>query len=140
MWRLEIGNKMPIKGSRSVFKKCPELGFRVCRKGKGHTHTHTHADTEREKTYDRFTVWSCGSDIFSITGRSSIGISSTIIISNNRYQLPSPQFVSLLLPGPDPPRSIFNSMKDPHYCSTIPQSSTRWESEDAGPRMMSTEL
>jgi hypothetical protein len=120
MWRLEIGNKMPIKGSRLVFKKCPELGFRVCRKGKGHTHTD--ADTEREKTYDRFTVWSCGSDIFSITGRSSIGISSTIIINNNRYKLPSPQFVShLLLPGPNPPRSIFNSIEDPHYSSTAPK-------------------
>jgi hypothetical protein len=31
---------VPIKGSRLVFKKCPELGFRVCRKRKGHTHTH----------------------------------------------------------------------------------------------------
>jgi hypothetical protein len=115
MWRLEIGNKMPIKGSRLVFKKCRELGFRVCRKGKGHTQVD--ADTER----DRYTVWSCGSHIFSITGTSSIGISSTIIRSS-RYKLPSPQFVShLLLPGPNPPRSIFNSIEDPHYCSTVPK-------------------
>jgi len=49
MWRLEIGNKMAIKGSRLVFKKCPELGFRVCRKGKGHTHTHTLMQAQRER-------------------------------------------------------------------------------------------
>jgi hypothetical protein len=47
MWRLEIGNKMPIKGSRLVFKK-PELGFRVCRKGKGNTHTLMQTQRERE--------------------------------------------------------------------------------------------
>jgi hypothetical protein len=49
---VETGNQkedVPIKGSRLVFKKCPESGFRVCRKGKGHTHTHTDADTERER-------------------------------------------------------------------------------------------
>jgi len=43
---------MPIKGSRLVFKKCPELGFRVCRKGKGHTHTLTQTHRERRLTID----------------------------------------------------------------------------------------
>jgi hypothetical protein len=52
MWRLEIGNKMPIEGSRLVFKKCPELGFRVCRKGKGHTHTPMQTHRERRLTID----------------------------------------------------------------------------------------
>jgi len=51
MWRLEIGNKMPIKGSRLVFKK-PELGFRVCRKGKGNTHTLMQTQRERRLTID----------------------------------------------------------------------------------------
>jgi hypothetical protein len=36
MWRLEIGNKMPIKGSRLVFKK-PELGS-VGKERETHTH------------------------------------------------------------------------------------------------------
>jgi hypothetical protein len=49
------------------------------------TDTDAQREREREKTYDRFTVWSCGSGIFSITGRSSIGISSAIIISYSRY-------------------------------------------------------
>jgi hypothetical protein len=43
---------MPIKGSRLVFKKCPELGFRVCRKGKGHTHTLMQTHRERRLTID----------------------------------------------------------------------------------------
>jgi hypothetical protein len=45
MWRLEIGNKMPIKGSRLVFKKCPELGFRSVGKERD---THTLMQTQRE--------------------------------------------------------------------------------------------
>jgi hypothetical protein len=49
-WKSET--RCQLKAADLVFKKCPELGFRVCRKGKGHTHTLMQTQRERRLTID----------------------------------------------------------------------------------------